>query len=79
MKKQKHFTTFNCFDICEAWYCYAIAWHCGHFSKEYAIIARLYHMYFVPSLLINGYKDLNKNAKCIYLNLVNGYSKIRKV
>jgi len=62
--------TFNRFDICEAWYQYAVDWHNGLFSRSYEIFGRLDNMRFKMSPLHNNYDDLTENGKLIYENLV---------
>ena len=62
---------FDKFDICEAWYLYAADYHCGQWSKEYAIFGRLHNIQFKPSPLLS-FESLSDNGKEIYNNLVNG-------
>jgi hypothetical protein len=58
------------FDICEAWYCYAMEWHGGQWSKEYEIFAHLNRMRFNPRPSLNNSDCLDTNAREIYDDLV---------
>ena len=60
----------NKLDICEAWYCFAMEWHGGQWSKEYKIFGRLHNMGFSPSPLLNNCDSLEENARTIYDELV---------
>lgn len=60
----------NRFDICEAYYVYAMLWHSGQASKEYAIFGRLHRMEFSPRPSLSSETDLEDNARAIYDNLV---------
>ena len=66
---------FDRFDICEAWYLYAVDYHNGQWSKEYKIFGRLNKMQFrpAPGLTID---KLTENGRAIYDRLVNGDSRI---
>ena len=61
---------FDSFDICEAWYQYAVDWNDGQNSKSYAIFGRLHNIRFKISPIHDGYDDLSENGKLIYENLV---------
>lgn len=61
---------FDRFDICEAWYVFAMEWHSGQWSDEYAIFGRLEALRFKPSPLLNNADDLDENARTIYDELV---------
>ena len=58
------------FDICEAYYVYAMLYHNGQWSKEYEIFGRLHNMKFKPSPLISNESDLTENGRVIFDNLV---------
>lgn len=59
----------NRFDICAAFYLYAVNYHSGQWSKEYAIHGRLAKLGFSPGLSVqNG--ELEENAQAIYENLI---------
>tara|TARA_R100001594_G_scaffold93447_1_gene127733 strand:- start:340 stop:537 length:198 start_codon:yes stop_codon:yes gene_type:complete len=60
---------FDRFDICEAFYAFAMEQHNGQNSKEYAYFGRLKKLGFRPSPLFKGYESLNENGKEIYNNL----------
>jgi len=47
--------------------------HQGKFSKIYAKFGQLEKIRFKPSLLLSNPKQLNENAKEIYMNLVRKY------
>jgi len=68
---------FDRFDICEAYFVYAMLYHEGQFSKEYAIFGRLERIGFRASPLLNDENDLNENAREIFERLVNGDSEVR--
>lgn len=70
---------FDRYDICEAFYVYAMLNHNGQWSKEYAIFGRLENLGFKPSILLRDENDLDENAREIYENLVNGDSEVRDV
>jgi len=61
---------FDKFDICEAYYVFAMLWHRGQWSKEYEIFGRLDRIGFKPSPMLNGPENLTENGLNIYLNLV---------
>jgi hypothetical protein len=75
-KAMKEYASFNRFDICEAWYLYAMDYHTGQWSKEYKIFGRLDRMKFKPSLLFSCVEDLTDNGKIIFFNLVEGHSRV---
>ena len=60
------------FDICEAYYMYAVNYHQGQFSREYEIFGRLIMINFRPPISISSgdASDLTANARAIYDNLV---------
>jgi len=62
--------TWDRFDICEAYWCFAADWHGGQWSPEYAIFGRLYRMQFRPPMDLS-YDSLTENSKEIYNNLVS--------
>jgi hypothetical protein len=63
------------FDICEAYYCFAMNYHNGQWSDEYKIFGRLDRMGFKISPLRTA-ENLSENGREIYENLVSqaGYS-----
>lgn len=67
----------NRFDICEAFYLYAMLYHGGQWSKEYAIFGRLHRIGFRPAPSLSGPEDLEEGALAIFERLVAGESKVR--
>ena len=63
---------FDRFDVCEAYYAYAVDYHSGQWSRAYAIFGRLDNIHFKPSCSIceKGYEALTENGKEIYDGLV---------
>lgn len=57
------------FDICEAWYLFAVRWHEGQWSKTYEIFGRLDRMGFSPRHMTSP-GELTENGQEIYLQLV---------
>lgn len=59
---------FDRFDICEAWYVYAVDHHNGMGSREYEVFGRLERLHFRPSLSVRErcYDGLTENGKEIY-------------
>jgi hypothetical protein len=76
MKRRKRRQTpiWNRFDICSAWYVYAVNYHNGQTSREYKIFGRLVNMLYSPGQLLQARlaNGLSDNAKLIYRNLVDG-------
>ena len=72
---------FNRFDICEAYYFYAMNYHGGQFSKEYAIFGRLHNMGFKmrPLATSNPNEELEENSREIYEELIQHPEKVRMV
>ena len=62
--------SFNRFDICEAYYMFAMLWHDGMGSETYAIFGRLYRLNYKPSPSLSEPSDLGANAREIYKRLV---------
>ena len=62
---------FDRFDICEAYYVFAMLWHKGQWSKEYEIFGRLNRIGFKPSPMLSGSENLTENGQEIYNRLVN--------
>lgn len=63
----------NRFDICAAYYVYAMYWHDGQWSDEYAIFGRLDRIRYEPCRHIADGKLLkgeDDNARDIYAALV---------
>ena len=64
----------NRFDICEAYYLYAMLNHGGQGCIIYTIFAKLDKLGFVPSPILSRRSHLSDEGKMIYDNLVsNGY------
>jgi hypothetical protein len=63
---------FDRFDICEAWYAYAVDWHGGKHGDIYRIFGRLRAIWFNPSTSVreHGYDALTDNGRDIYDALV---------
>jgi len=63
---------FDRFDICEAYYCYAIQYHNGQWSEEYEMLGRLKNMDFNTSMSIENELEqaLTDNGKEIYCNIL---------
>jgi hypothetical protein len=61
---------FDRFDICEAWYIYAMEYHGGQDSRLYKVFGQLSHIGFRLSPMINDEDDLEENAREIYEDLV---------
>jgi hypothetical protein len=57
------------FDICEAYYCFAVDWHEGQTDPIYQIASRLYRIGFKarPNL---SFETLTPNAMVIYEKLI---------
>lgn len=66
---------FDRFDICEAYYLFAMLYHGGQFSKEYEIFGRLEKIKFCPSPLFRDENSLSENGREIFDALVkkHGY------
>lgn len=70
------FMYFDRFDICEAHYMFAMLWHDGVFfnsnkwRKLYFKLGQLERIKFKPSPCLSNPKDLDKNAREIYRQLV---------
>lgn len=62
---------FDRFDICEAHYAFAVDYHGGQWSPEYAILGRLQRMGYRPGFGGVTYDALTENGKAIYDNLVS--------
>lgn len=63
---------FNRFDICEAYYKYAVHYHTGQFSWQYKILGRLQKIGFKPGYSVSELDSLgSENANEIYDNLVS--------
>jgi len=62
----------NRFDICEAWYVFAVEWHGGQWSPEYAIFGRLNRMNFTPGAHIRegNKRGMTENARDILAGLI---------
>lgn len=73
-KQRRDDIQWNRFDICQAWYVYAVLYHNGQTSKEYKILGRLVNMLFSPGMALrNGLvNSLTDNGRRIYHQLVDG-------
>lgn len=60
----------NRFDICAAFYLYAVAYHAGQCSKEYRIFGRLIKLGYSPGVSVMRGNFENDNQRRIYNNLV---------
>lgn len=68
---------FDRFDICEAYYLYAMLYHGGQWSKEYAIFGRLHNMGITPRPGLRDEDDLSENGRAIFNRLVRGEVEVR--
>ena len=66
---------FDRFDICEAYYVFAVLWHGGQWSPEYRFFGRLESIGFKPSPLLRDEKSLNENGRAIYNGLIERFGK----
>lgn len=67
---------FNRYDVCEAYYLYAVNHNRGQSSKEYALHSVFGRIGFSPKLSLDE-SNLTENGRAIYLNLVDGTVNIR--
>ena len=70
-------TAWNRFDVCEAWYLFASAWHEGQFSDTYAIFGRLDRLGFRPSPMLSTH-SLSPNGRLILATLIRAARASRK-
>ncbi len=68
--------TFDRFDICAAYYCYAVEYHGGQWSVGYALFSVLERLRFKPGMSLSS-DTLDENARAIFDALVSGERKIR--
>ena len=68
----------NRFDICEAWYLFAVDWHAGQGSATYAIVGRLDRIGFRPSPILST-RSLSPNGRLILTGLIRAARASRKV
>ena len=61
---------FDRFDVCEAYYLYAVLYHGGQGSKEYALHSVFIRLRFKPAPMMGGPEDLTENGRAIYDRLV---------
>jgi hypothetical protein len=61
---------FNRFNICRAWYVYALECHSGQFSRAYKIFGRLEKLQFAFGGSNPSYEGLDEEEKLIYDGLV---------
>jgi len=62
---------FDRFDVCAAYYCYAVEWHGGQWSKEYAMHSVLHRIGYIPGTMDQRSATLSENAKEIFDRLVD--------
>ena len=62
---------FNRYNICMAYYVYALEWHGGQFTRAYKIFGRLKKIKFHPMNSRLSYENLTEEEKIIYEGLVN--------
>ena len=62
------------FDICEAWFTFAMLYHGGQFTDEYMIFGRLADMGFKARPSLSDERDLSANGRMIFDQLVERYS-----
>ena len=67
----------NRFDICEAWYLFAGAWHEGQGSATYAIFGRLDRVGFRSSPILST-RSLSPNGRLILAGLIRAARSSRK-
>jgi hypothetical protein len=65
---------FDRFSICLAYYYFAIHYHGGQFSKEYAILGRLEKIGFKTGQSFESMQENDPNAFELYQNLVEKHS-----
>ena len=63
---------FDRWDICEAYYCYAVEYMNGQNSAEMRMLSKLHGMGYKPST--TGYHRLSSNGRDIYDSLVRRYA-----
>jgi hypothetical protein len=68
---------FDRFDVCEAYYLFALHHHSGQGSATYALFATLARVGFKPSPFLRDRASLSANACEIYDSLVSGARSIR--
>jgi hypothetical protein len=64
---------FDRWDICEAYYIYAVEYMNGQNSPEMRVLYRLHKMGYKPAGFHGGYDSLSENGKAIYQSLVQRY------
>ena len=62
--------TFDRFDVCEAYYQFAVLYHGGQFSPVYRIFGRLSRIDYSPGMG-SGVESLSKNAREIFDALID--------
>ena len=62
--------TFDRFDICEAYYVFAMLWHDGMFGAIYSKFAQFERIRFRPSPMLCGPENLTDNGREIYEQLL---------
>jgi len=61
---------FNRFDICAAYRCYAVEYHNGQWSKEYALFSVFERLHYRPAIHEQSSRHLTMNGFCILMNLI---------
>jgi len=61
---------FDRFDICAGYYCFAVLYHSGQWSPEYAILGRLSILGFSGGLSGDRPGHLSENARAVFDGLV---------
>ena len=69
---------FDRFDICEAYYVFAMLWHGGGGTKEYAMLGRLSNMGFKPRPSLNDRSSLEENGQEIYDGILARYGYVEE-
>lgn len=68
---QDNGATFDRFDICEAYWCYAALYHGGQWSPEYAYLGRLSNLGFFPGVNCDDPNNMTENCRIIFDALVH--------
>lgn len=67
---------FDRFDICEAYYVYAVEYHTGQWSIEYALHSVFVRLRFKPHWNLSS-ESLTENGKEILQSLIDNPDKLR--
>jgi hypothetical protein len=60
---------FDRWDVCAAWYCFAVNYHEGQYTKTYRILGRLKRLHVKLPASVVDRQELEANAAEIYLDL----------